>query len=274
MMDDIAIQDCELDAVIDLINRVHGYNFQNYARASIKRRIQNLTTNSGYQYISQLMPDILYNPDFLNRFLKGMSVTVTEMFRDPWVFKMMREQVLPSLSIFPQINIWHAGCATGEEVYSMAIMLKELGLLHQCQIYATDFNNHSLDIAKSGVYPLEGLQGFTRNYLDAGGQQSFSDYYDVKYQSAKFNESLKEHIIFSNHNLVTDGAFGEMNLVVCRNVLIYFNQDLQNRLLSLFHDSLSPKGFMLLGDKESIRFSAVANKFDSYGAKQKIYRMK
>ncbi len=273
-MDPVELEEYELDAILGLINQVHGYDFHQYARASIKRRIRDIAVNNGYAYISQLMPDILYKADFLNQFLKGMSVTVTGMFRDPWVFAELRQAVLPKLSIFPQINIWHVGCATGEEVYSMVILLKELGLLEQAQIYATDFNNHSLEIAKKGIYSLDRMKDFTRNYQAAGGSGSFSDYYQVKYDSAKLDDSLKSHIIFSNHNLVTDTVFGEMNLVICRNVLIYFNQTLQNRALGLFRDSLSPKGFLVLGDKESITFSEVSNDFDTFSGKEKIYRMK
>lgn len=268
------IEEIEVNGFLDMVYHRYGYNFNDYARASIKRRIQNVATTSGFEYISEMLPKILYDDTFLNVFLKGMSVTVTEMFRDPWVFKTIREKVIPKLRIFPQINIWHAGCATGEEVYSMAILLEEEGLLEQSQIYATDFNNHSLEIAQKGIYPIKNLQKYTQNYLHAGGKNSFSDYYRVKYSCAKFANSLKENIVFTNHNLVNDQAFGEMNLVICRNVLIYFKQSLQDRVLRLFKDSLSPKAFLVLGDKETIRFSQVNEFFEEFARKEKIYRMK
>jgi len=232
-----------------------------------------MVTSFDYQYISELLPKILYQADFLNEFLRYMSVSVTEMFRNPWVFRTVRQRVIPALRIFPKINIWHAGCATGEEVYSMAILLQEEGLLDYCQIYATDFNNYSLDIAQQGIYPLENLQQYTKNYLAAGGKHSFSDYYHVKYNSAKFDSSLKKNIVFSHHDLVKNQMFGEMNLVICRNVLIYFKQILQDKVLTLFKDSLSPTGFLLLGDKESIKFSVVNRQFDEFAAEEKIYRL-
>lgn len=268
------LEDIELDVFLDLINRCYGYDFHEYARASIKRRIKNIAVIDGYKHISEMLPRILYDEEFRNRFLEGMSVTVTEMFRDPWVFKTMREQVLPKLRIFPQINIWHAGCATGEEVYSIAIMLKEEGLLENSQIYATDFNNHSLEIAQKGIYPLDRLKVFTQNYLKAGGKNSFSDYYHVKYNSARFDASLKENIVFSNHNLTKDRVFGEMNLVICRNVLIYFKQSLQDKVLTLLTDSLLPNGYLVLGDKEAIDFTPIRNHFVKIAAKEKIFRLK
>lgn len=273
-MNDHEKEELELDVFLEVVHRCYGYDFKDYARASVKRRLQNLTITSGYKHISDLLPIILYESDFLDVFLQGMSVTVSDMFRDPWVFKVIREQVIPTLQIFPKINIWHAGCATGEEVYSMAILLKEEGLLDHVQIYATDFNNHSLKIAQAGIYPLEKLQKFTKNYIQAGGKESFSDYYRVKYNSAKFDEGLNDHIIFTNHNMVEDHVFGEMNLIVCRNVLIYFKKILQDKVLTLFRYSLLPKGFLVLGDKESIQFSSVSGAFDEFALKERIFRLK
>lgn len=273
-MNDYEKEELELDAFLTVIDQCYGYDFSGYARSSIKRRVKNLCNISGHKHISEMLARILYDIDFLDKFLQSMPVTVTDMFRDPWVFKTLRERVIPALRIFPKINIWHAGCATGEEVYSMAILLKEEGLLDYVQIYATDFNNHSLKIAQEGIYPLESIQKFTQNYQQAGGKNSFSDYYHVKYNSAKFDSVLKKNIVFTNHNLVEDKAFGEMNLVVCRNVLIYFKQSLQDKVLSLFRDSLLPKGFLVLGDKETIKFSQVRGYFDIFAAKEKIFRMK
>ena len=271
-MNDHDKEELELDIFLKIVEECYQYDFKDYARASIKRRVQNLMHESHCDHISDLLPKILYEPEFINAFLTSMSVTVTEMFRDPWVFKIIREQVVPALKIFPKINIWHAGCATGEEVYSMAIILKEEGLLEHTQIYATDFNNNSLDYAKEGIYPLENLQLFTKNYRTSGGKNSFMDYFHVKYNSAKINNDLKKNIVFTNHNLVTDKVFGEMNLIVCRNVLIYFKQVLQNRVLGLFNKSLKARGFLVLGDKETTQFSTKSDCFEMFSAKEKIFR--
>ncbi len=268
------LADIELDAFLNVVREAWGYNFEEYARASVKRRIQNLLTLSGLRYISEMIPKVLYDDTFLNKFLTVMSVTVTEMFRDPWVFKTLREEVIPKLRIFPRIKIWHAGCATGEEVYSLAIILKEEGLLKHTQIYATDFNNNSLKIAEKGIYPMENLRKQIKNYQQAGGINSFSDYYHVKYNSVKFDSSLKKNIVFTNHNLAEDKVFAEMNLILCRNVLIYFKPSLQNKVLNLFKDSLYPKGFLLLGDKETIQFSEVTECFDEFAKEEKIFRLR
>ncbi|MBI9073667.1 MAG: protein-glutamate O-methyltransferase CheR [Melioribacteraceae bacterium] len=274
-MNNHEIEELEFKSLLDLIKECYGYDFGGYAKSSIKRRITQLTLSEGHQYISELIPKILYEKEFLDTFLKGMSVTVTEMFRDPWIWKTLREEVIPRLRIFPRLKIWHAGCATGQEVYSMAILLKEEGLLDHSQIYATDFNNSSLEIAQKGIYPLREMRKHTSNYIESGGKESFSDYYTVKYDAVKFNDKLKENIVFSNHNLVEDNSFGEMNLIICRNVLIYFKQNLQDRALNLFKESLSPRGFLLLGDKESIDFSIISNDFVSVSSKKhKIFQIK
>lgn len=268
------IEDIEIDLLLEAIKRQYDYDFNNYAKASIKRRIKNTAVTLNCDHISDLIPKVLHDREAINVFLKAMSVTVTDMFRDPWVFKIIRENVLPAVSMFPQINIWHAGCATGEEVYSMAIMLHEADLLDYVRIYATDFNHKSLGIAQQGIYPLEHIKRFTSNYIEAGGGKSFSDYYDVEGDQAKFIEKLKENIVFTSHNLVEDNAFGEMNIVMCRNVLIYFQQILQNKALGLFIESLLPGGFLVLGDKESIDFSDYNHLFDTFSKREKIYRMK
>lgn len=273
-MNEIEKEDIEVELIIDSIYRCCGYDFRNYSRASMKRRIKYLVSVNGYSHISEMISKILYDDEFLNKFLNAMSISVTEMFRDPWIFKTIREKILPTLRIFPQINIWHAGCSTGEEVYSMAILLKEENLLDRCQIYATDFNNNNLQIAKEGIYPIKKIKEYTHNFYEAGGKNSLSDYYHVKYEFAKFDESLKKNIVFSSHNLVTDKVFGEMNIVICRNVLIYFKQDLQNNVLKLFKDSLSSKGYLILGEKESIKSFDISNRFDEVAHNEKIYRLK
>jgi len=268
------LEELELDLIINSIYKQYGYDFKDYARASFKRRVEYFATANGFKYISELIPKILHDSTFLNLFLNAMSISVTEMFRDPWVFKTIREEVLSTLKIFPQINIWHAGCSTGEEVYSLAIILKEEGLLDYCQIYATDFNNHSLEVAKEGIYDINKLKTYTKNFFETGGKNSLSDYYHVKYGKAKFDGTLQKNITFSTHNLVSDKVFGKMNIILCRNVLIYFKQNLQEKVLTLFRDSLSSKGYLVLGEKESIEFSSVYKSFDKFPKAVKIYRMK
>jgi len=262
----------EVNMLLEAILFRYGYDFRHYARASLERRVLNRVQLSGLDNISEMIPLIMHDPNFFNLFLKDMSITVTEMFRDPFVFKQIRDSVFTQLKTYSRVNIWHAGCATGEEVYSMAIMLKEEGLLKRTQIYATDFNNHSLEIAAKGIYPAAKMKLFTENYLNSGGKNSFADYYQAKYECAKLTESLKEHITFANHNLIKDQVFAQMHLVMCRNVLIYFDQNLQNRVLDLFKQSLIHRGFLILGDKESLDFSIVNDSFDKYQYPERIYR--
>ena len=264
----------EINQLLDAIFFRYGYDFRNYARASLERRINNRVTLSNLNSISEMIPKIMYNPEFFDLFLKDMSITVTEMFRDPHVFKEIRQSVCPRLKTYSRINIWHAGCATGEEVYSLAILLEEEGLLKRTRIYATDFNNHSLEIAKKGIYSAEKIKQFTKNYIDSGGKASFADYYRAKYDSAKVKESLKNNITFANHNLAKDQVFAQMNLIVCRNVLIYFNNELQNRTLNLFKDSLVNRGYLILGDKETLDFTSVKDNFEECCKKERIYRKK
>ncbi len=262
----------EVDQLLEAINFRYGYDFRDYSRASLERRILNRVSLSDLDSVSEMLPKILHEPDFFDLFLRDMSVTVTEMFREPQVFKKVRQEVFTQLKTYARVNIWHAGCATGEEVYSMAIMLKEEGLLARTRIYATDYNNHSLEIAEKGIYPAEKIKLFTQNYLASGGKASFADYYLAKFKSAKMAESLKEHITFANHNLMKDQSFAEMHLIVCRNVLIYFNPKLQDRVLNLFKESLIPRGFLLLGDKETLEFSQVKSSFEAFATKERIFR--
>ncbi len=266
------IKDIELDLLIESIRRRHGYDFGHYARASFKRRVASMASKLGVDHISQIITPILRDDAAINDFLREMSVTVTEMFRDPIFFAAIREKVLPYLESYPFLKIWHAGCATGEEVYAMAIVLKEEGLYRRVRIYATDFNNESLHKAEEGIYPLDKMKKYMAAYNRSNPKASFSDYYHSGYKSAKMNEDLRECITFANHNLVTDGVFGEMNLIICRNVMIYFDKDLQNRVLSLFKDSLCHRGFLCLGPKESLRFSEVAEDFEEVSKKEKIFR--
>ncbi len=265
-------QDFEINQLLDAIFFRYGYDFRNYARASMERRILNRVNLTELDSVSEMIPKIMHDPAFFDLFLRDMSITVTEMFRDPYVFKEIRESICVHLETYPRINVWHVGCATGEEVYSMAILLEEEGLLKRTRIYATDFNNHSLKIAEKGIYPAERIKLFTKNYIAAGGKASFAEYYQAKYETAKIKEFLKERITFANHNLMRDKVFAEMHLILCRNVLIYFDKELQNRVLNLFKGSLIHRGFFILGNKETLNFTNVENSFEKHSKKERIYR--
>lgn len=262
----------EIQILLEGIFKRYGYDFKHYSYASLKRRLVSAREQTGARRFTELLDILYHDEDMFDVFLKNMSVTVTDMFRDPPFYQSLREKVIPALKTFPFIKIWHAGCATGEEVYSMAIMLQEENFLERTRIYATDFNKYSLDTAEKGVYPSDKIQAFTRNYQDAGGTGEFSDYYSNGYDLVKFKDSLKERITFSYHNLVTDGVFGEMNLICCRNVLIYFDRELQNRVFTLFTGSLRHGGFLCLGNKETINFSSVKKQYEPIDMQQKIYK--
>lgn len=268
------IEQLELDLLINAIHKRYGYDFRQYARASLKRRVKNHLTKNDLENISELLPIILHDEKRFQVLLFDISVTVTEMFRDPWFFSSLREKVLPFLKTFPYINIWVAGCATGEEVYSLAILLKEEGLYKRCQIYATDFNNAALEKARSRIFPLKDIQKHHRNYLQAGGAHSLTDYYLAQYDAAIFDPSLLKRVTFASHNLSTDSVFGEMNLILCRNVLIYFDHPLQNRVLTLFRNSLRHNGFLCLGSSETLDFSDVSQHFVNIAPNERIYQYK
>jgi chemotaxis protein methyltransferase CheR len=273
-MDDIEIQNIELQLLLQAIYLRYGYDFRSYAKASIKRRVQHRMLKDDFKSISAMQHQVLHNVAFFETLLLDLSINVTEMFRDPNFYLALRKKIVPSLKAFPFLKIWHAGCSTGEEVYSTAILLKEEGLYDRTQIYATDMNEVALKQARDGIFALKRLQQYTINYQKAGGRESFSDYYSAHYQHVVMDKSLKENILFSDHNLATDGVFGEMNLIMCRNVLIYFNRELQNRAFSLFLDSLCPNGFLCLGSKESIRLSDHADAFEDIVKEEKIYQKK
>ena len=257
--------------LLDSIRFVYGYDFTDYAEASVKRRINNFMTVNNIAEIDQLGKMILKDEKMFEEFIQQISVTVTEMFRDPPFYNSIRENVVKRLATYPIIKVWIAGCATGEEVYSFAILLKEEGLLSRTLIYATDINQKSLQIAKEGMYPLENMKQYTANYQKAGGTRAFSEYYTAKYSSVLFDKSLKQNIVFAPHNLAVDKSFNEFQLVVCRNVLIYFNQKLQNHVINLFYDSLCPFGFFGMGNKESLLFSDKKPCFEDVDRKQKIF---
>ena len=271
-MDSLAIENTELDVLLEAVFERYGYDFRHYARASLQRRIRGFMEKHGFKYLREMMARILADKSVFETLVYAISVSVTEMFRDPLVYLAIREEVTEFLKTYPFIRIWHAGCASGEEVYSLAIVLSEAGLYDRCQIYATDMNSVVLEKAKQGIYPAERLQEYTRNYRLSGGREPFSTYYHAKYDSVIMNAGLKKRILFANHNLVTDSVFGEMNLVLCRNVLIYFDQHFQNRALRLFYDSLVHKGYLCLGTKETIRYSEFNNRFKEIFAREKIYQ--
>ncbi|QEN04928.1 protein-glutamate O-methyltransferase CheR [Thiospirochaeta perfilievii] len=265
-------EDIEVELVLDALLKKSDYDYRNYSRSHIKRRLSHRLTVSGYNRYSDMIPDIIYNPQFLNKLLSDLSINVTEMFRDPSFFLELKDKIFPYIKTYPFVKIWHAGCSSGQEVYSMAILLSEDNLYEKSQIYATDFNREILDVAKRAIYPIDTIKKYTNNYQQGGGQNSFADYYIADYDSAAIIPSLKKNVLFSFHNLVTDGIFGEMHVIVCRNVLIYFDKELQNSVLKLFYESLVPGGFLCLGSKESIRFSEVEKLFEVVSSSEKIFR--
>jgi len=271
-MHDLDLEEIEISLLLDAIQKRHGYDFHQYAKASLSRRIKNRLVLEGLDCISEMIPRILRDNLFFDRFLLEMSVTVTQMFRNPIVFKTIRDELFPKLKTYSRIKIWHAGCATGEEAYSMAIMLAEAGLLDRTQIYATDFNNNSLEIAKKGIYPVEDVTDWSSDYIEAGGVGSFSDYYHAKYDSMKISKEIMESVTFAHHNLMRDQAFGEMNVIVCRNVLIYFEKDLQNKVLTMMRESLVHRGYLVLGDRESLDFTDVSKDFKEVHKKTRVYQ--
>jgi len=266
------IEAIEIDLLLEALDRRYGYDFRTYARATLERRIRGYLQRSKQQRVSELISQALWNRRVFEEIVREFSITVTTMFRDPELYVGLREHVFPLLRSHPLIRIWHAGCATGEEVYSLAILLEEEGLYDRSTIFATDFNDDALGVAIKGVYNLGKARKFTESYQKAGGTRSFADYYQAHYGSFALDSRLKRNITFANHNLVTDGVFSEMHLVLCRNVLIYFNKELQTRVLRVIHESLVRGGFLCLGDKESLHFSAVQDDFKELDPRQKIYQ--
>ena len=264
-------QDIEIRLLIEAIFQKYGYDFRNYSQAHVKRRILNRFNISGMPRITDMIHECLTNHQFVDQLLTDLSITVTEMFRDPVFYGELRREILPLLQSYPFIKIWHAGCSSGEEVYSMAILLKEEGLYERTQIYATDFNPVIIRQAKEGKYPLNRIKEFSTNYLKSGGKGSLSDYYTLNHDMAAMLDVLKKNIVFATHNLVTDSVFAEVNMVVCRNVLIYFDRSLQDRVIRLFVDSLPGGGILCLGSKENLQFSAHYHEFNPLIAGEKIY---
>ena len=269
---DAELEHLEIELLLEGVFRHYGFDFRSYAYASIRRRLWKRVEGEGLRSISELQARILHDTDAMERLLLDLSVNVTAMFRDPTFYKEFREQVVPLLRTYPFIRIWHAGCSTGEEVFSMAILLEEEGLYDRARLYATDINDVVLQRARQGIFPLERMQEYTENYMRAGGKRSFSEYYTAKYDGAIFAPALTRNIVFSQHNLVTDRSFSEFHVIFCRNVLIYFDKALQNHVHSLFYDSLVTFGILALGSKESLKFSQYETNYEKLSATEKIYR--
>lgn len=264
--------DIELRLLLDAIYYKYHYDFRGYAMASLKRRVTQAAERFGCTSLSQLQDQLLHDPSIFPTLLGFLTVQVSEMFRDPSYFRSLRTRVVPLLKTYPSLKVWVAGCSTGEEVYSLAILLREEGLLERTLIYATDINLHALQRAQEGVYPVDRIPGFTRNHHESGATRSLSDYYTAAYGGAVFDKSLKENIVFSDHSLATDSVFAEVQLLSCRNVLIYFNTELQNRAVGLFHEALCRKGFLGLGSKESLRFTSYEEAFSDFVREDRIFQ--
>jgi chemotaxis protein methyltransferase CheR len=262
----------EVDLLMEGIFRHYGFDFRSYAFSSLKRRLWKRITAEGLHSISELQDRVLHDSAIMEKLLLDLSINVSSMFRDPSFYRCFRSHVIPVLRTYPFVRIWHAGCSTGEEVYSMAILLQEEGLYERARIYATDINEVVLRTAKAGIFPVDKMQEYTQNYLRAGGTSSFSSYYTARYDAAIFDSSLTRNVVFSQHNLVTDRSFSEFNVILCRNVMIYFDRKLQDRVHTLFHESLVPLGFLGLGSKESLRFSRFENAYEQIEEREKIYR--
>ncbi len=264
--------DLEIKLLMEGVYQVYGHDFREYSEASLRRRLTYWLAGSGFATLSIAQSQLLRDRALFDSMLRGITVNVSEMFRDPAFFKAVREYVVPYLKTYPFVKIWHAGCSNGEEAYSMAILLLEEGLKGRFRIYATDINEEVIRKAQAGIYPLQDLQHFTRNYQHAGGTGSFSDYYTARYDHAILSPALRENIVFAAHSLAVDSDFGEMNLILCRNVLIYFNPPLKDRVLGLFDSSLVPGGFLCLGTKESLDRREIYGRYEAITPRLQIYR--
>ncbi len=268
------IEQIELSLLLEAIFKRYGHDFRNYAKASVYRRVDRFREASGCESISDIIPKIMYDREVFETLLLELSITVTEMFRDPAMFASLRERVIPYLKSYPSVKVWHAGCATGQEAYSLAVLFEEEQMSQKSIIYATDFNDAALSLAKQGIYEIDKVKQYVENYKEAGGKYSLSEYYHAKYNAIQVTSDLKSKITFANHNLATDSIFSESHLIFCRNVLIYFDKELQKKVLKMFHDSLVNGGFLCLGTKESLLFSSVVDAFDVIDEKYKIYQKK
>jgi chemotaxis protein methyltransferase CheR len=266
------VEEIELALLLEGVFRKYGFDFREYAPASLRRRVWRRVHAEGLTTISALQDKLLHDPASMERLLLDLSINVTAMFRDPTFYVAFREKVVPHLRTYPFTRIWVAGCSTGEEVYSLAILLSEADLYERARIYATDINETVLERARAGVFPLEKMQEYTQNYLKAGGARAFSEYYLAAYDGAQFQRSLVENVVFAQHNLVSDRSFNEFNVIVCRNVMIYFDRTLQNHVHELFYDSLAHLGVLGLGRKEAIHFSPHEDRYEELDGVEKLYR--
>ncbi len=268
----LELEDIELHLLLEGIYRHYGLDFRDYAAASLKRRIHETMNAEGTRTVSAYQDKVLHDSACMDRLMLALSINVTAMFRDPGFYATFRQKVVPLLRTYPFVRIWHAGCATGEEVYSLAILLQEENLYAKCRIYATDMNKEVLRKAREGIFPLSAMKEYTNNYMQAGGKRFFSDYYTAQYGSVIFRPSLIENVVFSEHNLATDSSFNEFQVVLCRNVMIYFNKTLQARVHNLIYDSLSMFGVFGIGNKESLRFTSRESFYEELDDKDKLYR--
>lgn len=266
------MEDEEIDQLLEKIFDKYGFDFREYAKASFKRRLGAVLRAEHVATISELGQRVLSDPFLMQRFVHSITVSTTSMFRDPTFYRAFRNIVLPILKTYPFIRIWHAGCATGEEVYSYAILLQEEDLSDRCRIYATDLDAVSIEKAKNGVFDIAAMKEYSTNYIQAGGKYSLSKYYTAMNEHAVFSKTLRENIVFAQHNLVSDSSFNEFHVILCRNVMIYFNSLLREKVLSLFHDSLCPFGILALGSKESLRFTSIDPCYEQLMAGEQIYR--
>lgn len=262
----------ETDLLLEGVYRLYGFDFREYARPSLRRRLARRLSLEGLPTLSALQDRLLHDPECMERLLLDLSINVTAMFRDPGFFRVFRTKVVPLLRTYPFIRIWNAGCSTGEETYSLAILLREEGLYDRSRIYATDINEAVLVQARQALFPLEKMQEYTENYLASGGTRAFSEYYVAAYEGAQFDRSLGDNIVFARHNLATDRSFNEFQVVVCRNVMIYFDMSLQDRVHDLFHESLQRLGVLALGPKESLAFTSHAEDYDVVDSENKLFR--
>ena len=262
----------EVQVLLEAIYQHYGFDFRGYALGSLKRRLWRRAYGEKVETLSALQDKVLHDPAVMERLLLDLSINVTAMFRDPTFFRAFREKVVPTLRTYPFVRIWNAGCSTGEETYSLAIVLKEEGLYDRTRIYATDINDRVLEQARAGRFPLEKMREYTENYLRAGGNEEFSSYYTVEGETASFTTDLCEQVVFAQHNLVSDAPFNSFNVIVCRNVMIYFGKTLQDRVHELFYDSLEPLGILAMGHKESIRFTRYEDRYEPLDPQEKLYR--
>jgi chemotaxis protein methyltransferase CheR len=267
-------QQIEAVLFLEAVHRTYGYDFRAYADPTLHRRLNQFRVRLGCSSFSEMQQKVLQDGSVLHRLISALTVPVSEMFRDPSFFRLLRQNVLPHLHTYPFLRVWVAGCSTGEELYSLAILFREQGLEDRTMFYATDINPAALQQAEAGMYPLERMALFTQNYQESGGTGSLSDYYTSLYGSAVFDRRLRAKTLFADHSLATDSAFAEVQLVICRNVLIYFERPLQDRAIGLFRDSLVRKGFLGLGSKETLYFSTHAPAFEEFAPPERIYRKK